>query len=130
MEWLRHGRTRNEVESPKEVYQRFQMLGRGFEAFCLLLTIRSLEQLGVEPTDNSLTVSISARSGLTIDLNWGLSVSAATDGCIELGSQGSTLLRIVPIPATLSSVVGDVETSEGRAVRKKRSGPPSLVASF
>ena len=125
LEWLRHGRTRNEVESPGEVYRRFQMLGHNFETFCLLLIVRSLDQLGIEPLDESLAVPVSARSGSTTYLSSGLTLSAATDGGIELGRHASILLRVVPIPATLTATAGDVVERFTRELAERKD--PALL---
>ena len=103
MEWLRHGRPRLAIETLADIYRRLQVFGQDFDDYCLLLVIRDPDQLGLEPQGDALLDPICARSRQCIKLTQGVQLTPTSDGAIELANSKGTSMRIVPLPATLSS---------------------------
>ena len=98
-EWSRHGlKVRS---SPKQVYSRQQDFCRGFERFCVLVTLRALEQLRLGPAVQDCGTPIGTRSGESLRLPFGLSITFRTDGTLEVFKESAALLRIVSLPTAL-----------------------------
>ncbi len=86
---------------PDKHFEEMQELCRCFGAFALLLVIRGLDQLGVEPVDLSRALGGDAIDlevrGTRGRLSWSL-----IDGTLRLSIDGARPLRIVPIPGSLA----------------------------
>jgi hypothetical protein len=86
---------------PDKHFEEMQELCRCFGAFALLLVIRGLDQLGVEPVDLSRALDGDAIDlegrGTRGRLSWSL-----IDGTLRLSIDGARPLRIVPIPGSLA----------------------------
>ena len=86
-----------------------QELCRCFGAFSLLLVIRGLDQLGIEPVDLSQKLDHNQidleGSVVRARLSWSL-----VDGTLRLSIDGARPLRIVPLPVSLA-MSGDRELS-------------------
>ena len=102
--------------APDQLYQRYQRLVRGFDAWCLLLVVRGLQQLRCEPLDAALERPLVP--GCAIGLQGGYRLTWQWDG-IRLwdGDHGQD-----PIPA-LGPCVGASQTAEpGRPDRRSHRG--------
>lgn len=86
---------------PDKHFEEMQELCRCFGAFALLLVIRGLDQLGVEPVGLSRALDGDAIDlegrGTRGRLSWSL-----IDGTLRLSIDGARPLRIVPIPGSLA----------------------------
>jgi hypothetical protein len=86
---------------PDKHFEEMQELCRCFGAFALLLVIRGLDQLGIEPVDLSRALDGDAIDfegrGTRGRLSWSL-----IDGTLRLSIDGARPLRIVPIPGSLA----------------------------
>jgi hypothetical protein len=99
-EWATFDRT--QVRTPAEVYQGYQRICRGFDAFCLLLVIRALDQLRYAPVDiepplRRDEVQDLQGPGGKLQLRW------EPEGVISLTTGRGNRLRIVPMPACISA---------------------------
>lgn len=86
---------------PDKHFEEMQELCRCFGGFALLLFIRGLDQLGIEPVDLSQAldgneIDLEGR-GIRARLSWSL-----TDGTLGLAVDGAKPLRIVPIPGSVA----------------------------
>ena len=99
-EWFELKRKR--TFTPREVYRRQQELCRGFSAYCVLLVIRGLKQLGYMPRENEAPIQPGMRlelegSGGTATLRW--EPEEVLTLCTDLGGR----LRLVPLLAFISA---------------------------
>lgn len=100
--WLAWARLGLEQSTrPDKHFEEMQELCRCFGGFALLLVIRGLDQLGIEPVDLSQAldgneIDLEGR-GIPARLSWSL-----TDGTLRLAVNGAKPLRIVPIPASVA----------------------------
>ena len=86
---------------PDKHFEEMQELCRCFGGFALLLVIRGLDQLGIEPVDLSQAldgdeIDLEGR-GIRARLSWSL-----TDSTLGLAVDGAKPLRIVPIPGSVA----------------------------
>jgi hypothetical protein len=87
-----------------------QELCRCFGGFSLLLVVRGLDQLGIDPVDLSQAlegneIDLEGR-GIRARLSWSL-----TDGTVRLAVDGAKPLRIVPIPGSVA-MFGDEDLAK------------------
>lgn len=114
--WARLGLEQS--PKPDKYFEEMQELCRCFGDFILLLVIRGLDQLGIEPVDltNPLDrheIDLQGR-GVRIRLSW-----SSTDGTLRLAAEGAKPLKIIPIPAAvamlgtddLASLIRDADAS-------------------
>jgi hypothetical protein len=99
-EWFEDERKR--TFSPREVYRRQQELCHGFSAFCVLLVIRALEQLGYMPREEEAPLQPGMRlelkgPGGTATLRW------EPEGVLTLSTDLGSRLRLVPLLAFISA---------------------------
>jgi hypothetical protein len=112
--WARLGL--EQTPRPEEYFQAMQDLCRGFDSFALLLVIRALEQLQLEPKDleQSLEggrVRLVGQGGRA-ELSW-----SEIEGSVRLEVPGARPVRFVPIVASmgrlaeegLRSVIADAD---------------------
>jgi hypothetical protein len=97
--WARLGQEQS--PRPDKYFEEMQELCRCFGAFALLLVIRGLDQLGIEPVDlaqglDSHELNLEGR-GIRIQLSW-----STIDGTLHLAVEGAKPLRIVPIPGSVA----------------------------
>jgi hypothetical protein len=102
IEWLRH-RPKDSAETPLMLYRRLQVFGRSFEEFCLLLVIRALDQLRIEPLDEALGSGFRARGGQVLQLSDNKQLICKRDGTFELCSPRGILVQIVPLSLVICS---------------------------
>jgi hypothetical protein len=86
---------------PDKYFEEMQELCRCFGGFSLLLVIRGLHQLGIEPADlthalDRHEIDLQGR-GIRIRLSW-----SSTDGTLRLAVEGAKLLKIIPIPGSVA----------------------------
>ncbi len=97
--WARLGR--EQLPRADKHFEEMQELCRCFGAFALLLVIRGLDQLGIEPVDLSRALDGDAIDlegrGTRGRLSWSL-----IDCTLRLSIDGARPLRIVPIPGSLA----------------------------
>lgn len=102
--WARLGL--EQAPKPEKYFEEMQALCRSFGSFALLLVIRGLEQLGIEPVDQSQ--SLAGRGieltgkGARVRLSW-----SASDGVLRLAVDNGRALRFVPIPASVAMLSDD-----------------------
>jgi hypothetical protein len=102
--WARLGLEQS--PKPEKHFEEMQALCRCFGSFALLLVIRGLEQLGIEPVD--LSQSLAGQEieltgkGARVRLSW-----SASDGVLRLAVDDGKPLRIVPIPASVAMLPDD-----------------------
>jgi len=100
--WLAWARLGLEQSArPDKHFEEMQELCRCFGGFALLLVIRGLDQLGIEPVDLSQAldgdeIDLEGR-GIRARLSWSL-----TDSTLGLAVDGAKPLRIVPIPGSVA----------------------------
>ena len=86
---------------PDKHFEEMQELCRCFGGFSLLLVIRGLDQLGIEPVDLSQALDGHqidlVGSGIRARLSWSM-----TDGTLRLAIEGAKTLRVVPIPGSVA----------------------------
>lgn len=87
--------------SASQLYHRRQRLVRGFDAWCMLLVVRALEQLHCQPLDEDLETVL--QPGIELALRNGLRVSWRWDG-IRLLDGDCSLVRFVPLVHALEGV--------------------------
>lgn len=80
--------------SPAQLYQRHQLLARGFDAWCLLLVVRGLQQLRCEPLDRDLEQPL--EPGCDIGLKEGYRLTWQWDG-IRLMDGDRPRVRFLPL---------------------------------
>jgi len=102
--WLAWARLVGEQSpKPEKYFEEMQELCRCFGSFSLLLVIRGLEQLGIEPVDLSQPLTEKgiklAGRGTRVKLSW-----SSSDGVLRLACDTGKSLRIVPIPASVSTL--------------------------
>ena len=94
-EWSKCGAVH--IETPIQIYQKYQDLCHGFNRFCMLLVLRALEQLRFSPPDpdqlitETSTIKFRDTFGEVI-LDW------EEDGSVTFRKRDEELLRIVPMP--------------------------------
>ena len=97
--WARLGLEQS--PKPEKHFEEMQALCRCFGSFALLLVIRGLEQLGIEPLDLSQSLAgqeiMLKGKGARVRLSW-----SASDGVLRLEVDDGKPLRIVPIPASVA----------------------------
>jgi hypothetical protein len=96
---------------PDKHFEEMQELCRCFGGFALLLVIRGLDQLGIEPVDLSQALDGDMRStlkGRAYELD---SPGPLTDGTLRLAIDGAKPLRIVPIPGSVA-MFGDEDLAK------------------
>ena len=81
--------------SPSELYQDRQQLLSSYNAWCMLLIVRALNQLEIEPIDNDLDNNISPKS--IISLKDGYSLEWQEYGIIVISKENKPLIRFVPL---------------------------------
>ncbi len=81
--------------SPSELYQDRQQLLSSYNAWCMLLIVRALNQLEIEPIDNDLNTNISQQS--IISLKDGYSLEWQEYGILVLLKENKPLIRFVPL---------------------------------
>lgn len=81
--------------SPSKLYQDRQQLLSSYNAWCMLLIVRALNQLKVEPIDNDLMYNISPQS--IVHLNNGHSLEWKPHGILVLSKENKPLVRFVPL---------------------------------
>ena len=102
--WARLGLEQS--PKPEKHFEEMQALCRCFGSFALLLVIRGLEQLGIEPVD--LSQSLAGQEieltgkGARVRLSW-----STSDGVLRLAVDDGKPLRIVPIPASVAMLTDD-----------------------
>lgn len=87
--------------SQSALYREHQQMLRGYNAWCMLLIIRALEQIKIEANDNELECIISLSS--VINLKSGHSLEWHPHGILILSKQGIPLVRFIPLLHALSS---------------------------
>lgn len=102
--WARLGLEQS--PDPNKHFAEMQALCRCFGSFALLLVIRGLEQLGIEPMDLSQPlagreIELSGK-GVRVRLSW-----CVRDGVLRLAVGDRHSLRIVPIPASVAMLQDD-----------------------
>jgi hypothetical protein len=110
-QWSRHAASGS--LSPAQLYQRHQGLVGGFDAWCLLLVVRGLQQLGYEPLDAGLERPL--EPGCAIALQRGYRLTWDWDG-IRLWDGNSARIRLLPLahaldrlkPPQLRELVDDI----------------------
>ncbi|KFA90322.1 hypothetical protein [Archangium violaceum] len=117
-EWAAYRQT--QVRSPGEVYQGHQRVCRSFDAFCLLLVIRALDQLGYMPQDPEASLRpgepiVLEGPGEKVQLRWD------EEGVISL-STSHEQWRIVPLPASISASP-DAEVARRHLETMAQAGP-------
>ena len=80
--------------SPAERYRRHQRLVRGFDAWCALLVVRALDQLGYAPEDHDIDRFLAL--GCEIGISGGYRLSWQPDG-IRLTDGERRRVRFVPL---------------------------------
>lgn len=102
--WARLGQEQS--PKPEKHFEEMQELCRCFSSFSLLLVIRGLEQLGIEPVDLSQPLEGQeielAGQGTRVRLSW-----STSDGVLRLAGDAGKPLRIVPIPASVAMLADD-----------------------
>ncbi len=104
--WLAWARLGLEQSSrPDKHFEEMQELCRCFGGVALLLVIRGLDQLDIEPVDlaqaiDSHEIDVEGQ-GIRARLSWSL-----TDGTLRLAVEGAMPLRIVPMPGSVA-MLGD-----------------------
>ncbi len=81
--------------SPSELYQDRQQLLSSYNAWCMLLIMRALNQLKIKPIDNDLMYNISPQS--VVHLNNGHSLEWKLHGILVLSKENKPLVRFVPL---------------------------------
>lgn len=112
--WARLGL--EQTPRPEEYFQVMQDLCRGFDSFAILLLIRALEQLQLEPEDLGQSLERGrvrlVGQGGRAELSW-----SESDGSLRLDVPGAKPVRFVPIAASigrlaeegLRSVIADAD---------------------
>jgi len=106
--WARIGLEQS--PKPEKHFKDMQALCQSFGSFALLLVVRGLEQLGIEPMALSQSLSMKeialTGKGSRACLFW-----SAKDGVLRLAIKDGKPLRIVPIPASLATLPDDTLAS-------------------
>ncbi len=97
--WSQHATQK--VLSPSAHYREYQHLLRGFNAWCMLLIIRALDQIEIEASDDELEYTISPSS--VVHLKSGHSLEWHPHEILMLSKEGIALVRFIPLLHALSS---------------------------
>lgn len=99
--WARLGL--KQIPRPAEHFQAMQDLCKGFNFFSLLVAIRALDQIGMEPQDLEGALASGALSlegkGGRAELSW-----SCNEGWLRLRVPGARPLRLTPLVASLETL--------------------------
>ena len=115
-EWARTGAGR--TQSPSELHAEAQRLCRGLDAFAMLLTVRALDTLGYEPSDEWLEMPLARGRSLPLRGHGvGIAVAWRGDGTIRI-EFGQRQLTIVALSSDLGAGTDErIRESLGRIRR-------------
>jgi hypothetical protein len=129
-----------EKKKPSVIYKEWQTFCHGFDRFCMLLTIRALQQLKIEPIYKDVDKSIALATEISLK---GTYVAASMrwneDGSVIFKHDQRVLLRLVPLSTSLSSIsdedylkkaVGDmvIDSNEDKPLLTLILYPPGVSA--
>ena len=107
-EWVTLGAPKSLTQP--ELYDRHQCLVKGFDAWCVLLIVRALEQLRLKPV--SVDSDTRIERGTKLRLSNGYQLEWRMDGVAELSNANDCALRIVPIVHGLENATRPKDIAE------------------